>query len=159
MIRIDLSEQEKKRLKQERYEHPDPAVQKRASALHFLGLGYKHYEVCNLADISSSTLTRISKKYLNAGIEAALRSKQYESGGELEQHRDSIEEHFQKHPPATVKEACAAIKDLTGVERKETQVRKFLLRIGMKPRKVGSVPGKADREKQEEFKKKSSSQN
>ena len=47
-------------------------------------------------------------------------------------------------------DACAAIKELTGVERKETQVRKFLHRIGMRPRKVGGVPGKADREKQEE---------
>ncbi len=143
----------KKRLKQERYEHPDPVVQKRANALYFKRLGYKHAEACSLADISYTTLTRVLKTYQNNGLDAALRSRQYEPGGALDQHREGIEELFRKQPPSTVKEACAAIKELTGVKRKETQVRKFLYRIGMKPRKVGSVPRKADRDKQEEFKK------
>lgn len=158
MIRIELNEQEKKRLKLERYEHPDPDVQKRASALHAIGLGYGRAEACKLAGISSTTLTRCLKQYLEDGLDAVLRGRQYESGGELDQYRDGIEKHFKKNPPATVKAACAAIKKLTGVERKETQVRKFLHRIGMKPRKVGGVPGKADLEKQEDFKKKVSSQ-
>lgn len=154
MIQIELSEEEIARVKLERYEHPDPAVQKRASALHFKCLGYKHAEISKLADLSHSTVTKVFKTYEKQGLMAVLQSREYESSSELENYRDGIEEHFKKHPPATVKEACAAIKDLTGIERKETQVRKFLHRIGMKPRKVGGVPGKADREKQEEFKKK-----
>ena len=57
-------------------------------------------------------------------------------------------------PPATVAEACKVIKELTGVERKETQVRKFIIDLGMWPRKAGAIPGKLDPEVQEEFKKK-----
>ena len=44
----------------------------------------------------------------------------------------------------------AKIKTLTGLDRSITQVRKFLLRIGMKHLKVGSIPGKVDDAKIEE---------
>jgi transposase len=44
----------------------------------------------------------------------------------LEQHRDTLEESFRKHPPHTVAEACARIKEETGLERRPTQVRAFL---------------------------------
>lgn len=45
------------------------------------------------------------------------------------------------------------IEELTGIKRSEPQVRKFLGSIGMKRRKVGMVPSKADLDKQEAFKK------
>jgi len=46
------------------------------------------------------------------------------------------------------------VTEVTGIKRGYTQVREFLLHIGMKPRKVGSVPAKANPEEQEEFLKK-----
>ncbi|MDR1382468.1 MAG: winged helix-turn-helix domain-containing protein, partial [Planctomycetaceae bacterium] len=72
---------------------------------------------------------------------------------DLESHRVSIIEAFQHHPPATSKEAAARIETLTGVKRSEQRVRVFMKNIGMKFRKVGAVPAKADLEKQEDFKK------
>jgi transposase len=50
--------------------------------------------------------------------------------------------------------AAAKIADLTGIVRKPTQVRQFLNALGMKPRKVGMIPAKADVEAQEACKKK-----
>lgn len=48
-------------------------------------------------------------------------------------------------------EAAAKIAELTGVERKPTQIREFLKRIGMSPRRVASVPAKGDSEKQKDY--------
>ncbi|MCI5219853.1 MAG: IS630 family transposase, partial [Candidatus Electrothrix sp. LOE2] len=70
---------------------------------------------------------------------------------DLEHHRDLIEEYFMKHPPAGIKEAMAAIEKLTGVRRSENRVREYLKSIGIKRRKVGMIPAKADPDRQEDF--------
>jgi len=56
-----------------------------------------------------------------------------------------------QHPPVTVAEAGEKIAELTGIRRKPTQVRFFLKRIGMKPRKVAALPAKVDVDAQQEF--------
>ena len=71
----------------------------------------------------------------------------------LHRHRATIEAEFRQLPPATVAEAAARIEALTGIARRPTQVRQFLNALGMKPRKVGMIPAKADVEVQEAFKK------
>jgi len=75
---------------------------------------------------------------------------------ELSAHRSSIERFFRDNPPYSAKEAGAEIENLTGIRRSDTQVRKFLKRIGMRRLKIGTVPAKADVEVQEEFVKKNS---
>lgn len=40
---------------------------------------------------------------------------------------------------------------LTGIKRGREQVRVFLKKVGLKPRKVGMIPAKADVEAQEKF--------
>ena len=76
----------------------------------------------------------------------------YQPESELEEHRETLEDYFREHPPATIKEAAAKIKELTGIERKESQVRAFLNGLGMKCRKVGMLPAKADPDEQAAFK-------
>jgi transposase len=66
-----------------------------------------------------------------------------------------IAKAFSDQPPATAAEAAARIKELTGIERKPTQVRQFMKSLGMKPLKVGMIPAKADPKAQETFKKSS----
>lgn len=48
----------------------------------------------------------------------------------------------------------AAIEKLTGLKRSEKQVMKFLKKIGLRHRKVGTIPSKANVDEQETFKKK-----
>jgi transposase len=50
-----------------------------------------------------------------------------------------------------VAEAAEKIAGLTGVQRKPTQIRKFLKHIGMKPRRMAAVPAKADGEVQAHY--------
>ena len=49
-------------------------------------------------------------------------------------------------------EASRRIEQLTGLKRGPTQVRQFLKSLGMKVRKVGQIPAKADVEAQDRFK-------
>ena len=49
-------------------------------------------------------------------------------------------------------EAAAKIEELTGIKRSTTQVINFMLKIGMRFRKVGQIPGKADPDVQQEYK-------
>ncbi|MFT4553820.1 MAG: transposase [Chlamydiales bacterium] len=154
MIQLKLSEEEMTELNNGRYEHPDPTIQKRLNALYTKGLGYPHKEICRLVGIGSTALTGIFKQYQSGGLAAVSRIQRYSPTSKLNNHRETIEEYFRKNPPSTVKEACANIKALTGIERKETQVRRFLHKIGMKPRKAGGIPAKANPQEQEEFKKK-----
>ena len=78
----------------------------------------------------------------------------YQPQTQMQAHRQTLEAYFLAHPPASVGEACANIQQLTGIERKPTQVRQFLHSLGLKPRKVGAIPAKADVEAQETFRKK-----
>jgi transposase len=75
----------------------------------------------------------------------------YKPQSELCEHTKTIEAYFREHPPASVKEAMAKIKELTGIQRSENRVREFLKSIGMSPRKVGMIPAKADPDEQESF--------
>jgi transposase len=69
----------------------------------------------------------------------------------LEAYKDSIIEDFKKQSVCCIAEAISRIKALTGIERKPTRIRAFLHKHGFKCRKLASIPGKADTEKQKQF--------
>jgi transposase len=64
-----------------------------------------------------------------------------------------LEAYFREHPPASAQQAMDAIETLTGVKRSPERVRAFMKRAGMKCRKAGMIPAKADIKAQEDFKK------
>jgi len=78
----------------------------------------------------------------------------YKPESELIKFEKIIREDFQNNPPATIKEAAARIEKLTGIKRGTTQVRKLILKIGMRFIKVGQIPLMADPDIQQEYKEK-----
>ena len=62
-----------------------------------------------------------------------------------------MEDHFRKHPPRSAAQAADDIERLTGIRRGPTQVRGFLTGMGMKLRKMGLIPAKADAQEQAAF--------
>lgn len=72
----------------------------------------------------------------------------YRPQSELAAHQESLEGYFRAHPVSSLPEARARIAEQSGIERSPTQVRQFLKRLGVKRRKVGMVPAKADVEAQ-----------
>lgn len=154
MIKIPWSEAEINALRYWRFHHPDPRVQVRLEALYLRSQGVATGDIPRLCGISKASFHRYLNAYVAGGIEQLQRLEHYRPQRELVKHRLTLEGYFRQHPPATVAEAAAKIAELTGIVRKPTQVRQFLQALGMKPRKVGMIPAKADVEAQEAFKKK-----
>jgi len=142
---------------EERFVHPHPMIQKRLEALYLKSQGMQHKEIARLLRISRASISNWLSAYKIGGIEAVKTLKYRKKWGDLTSHQKTIEEHFRNNPPRTVQEAIRVIKELTGLERKRTSVLRFLKIMGLSYRKTGIVPGKADPQTQEEFKKKSSS--
>ncbi len=157
MIRIIFSEDDERHLQRERIYHPHPRVRKKMEALYLKSQGISHQEICRMVGITKPTLVRYLKAYRKGGIEKLKEINFYQPESALEKHKTLIKNYFEQHPPANLAEARQKIENLTGVDRSTSQVRIFLKRLGMKCRKIGSIPGKAlDEDKikeQEEFKK------
>ena len=153
MLQISFSEAEKAALHCERYHHPHPFVQRKMEALWLKSQGFRHKDICLAVGVTSTTLTTYLRHYKEGGIEALKTLSFNKPRSALDDHRATLEDYFRKNPPTSVGHAMAEIEKLTGLKRNKERVRQFLKRIGMKCRKVGMVPAKADIETQEDFKK------
>lgn len=151
MIRIEFTDEEVRNLFKERYEHPHPRVQQRLEALYLKSQRMPHGQICQLLQISARSLVNCLHTYRSEGIEGLKKTSWKGSQGSLSSHRQTLEDYFRENPPSSVREACQKIKNLTGIERRETSVRCFLKSMGMSFRKTGLVPGKADPKRQKEF--------
>lgn len=147
MIKINFSKEDIDQLKHERFYHPHPHIQRKMEVLFLKSLCLKHELICQIACISPNTMRSYYKDYFNGGIEKLKEINFYQPKSELENHSKTIEEYLKKEPPSTLKEATAKIEELTGINRSLPQIRNFILNLGVKLRKVGSVPGKLTEEK------------
>lgn len=152
MIQLEFTEAEQQHLHYERYHHPHPRVQRRMEALWLKSQGVAHHEISRLTGISSTTLTSYLRAYQKGGLEALKTVRFYRPQSELTKHQGTLEDYFRQHPPASAKQAMAIIETLTGVRRTPNRVRVFLKHMGLKCRKVGMIPAKADLAVQEAFK-------
>lgn len=154
MIEIEFTEEVINELRYQRFNHPHPRVQRKMEALLLKSDGLPHHRITRILGISENTLRQYLREYEEGGIERLKMVCFYRPQSELVEYHQSLEAYFEEHPPATVNEAAAKIEQLTGIRRGLTQVRKFLDSLGLRPRKVGMIPAKADVEEQERFKKK-----
>jgi transposase len=138
-----------------RFHHPDPMVMKRCETVYLRSKKLKPKQIRELTDLDPRTIRSHIRMYEKGGIEALKHREPYRPQGELDEHKQSIEQEFRQRPPASIKEAAERIFQLTGIRRSDTRVEVFVKRLGMTFRKTGGVPAKADLAKQEEFLKKS----
>ena len=153
MIKIDFTAAEIKALHYERYHHPHPRVQRKMEVLWLKSQGLPHKEISRLSGVSSTTLTRYVREYQQGGLEKLREVRFYRPESDLKGYEKTLEAYFRQHPPANAKAAMATIERLSGVKRSENRVREFLKTMGLKPRRVGMIPAKADTQVQQEFKK------
>jgi len=154
MIRIEFTEAAINELRYERFHHPHPRVQRKMETLLLKSDGLPHHQITRILGIAENTLRQYLREYEEGGVERLKELRFHKPQSELAEHRESLETYFEEHPPATVNEAAAKIEEITGIRRGPTQVRKFLNSLGLRPRKVGMIPAKADVKEQERFKKK-----
>lgn len=151
MLRLEFTEETVEELRYERYHHPHPRVQRKMNVLYLKSQGVTHKEIKRLEQISENTLLGYLREYEEGNVKRLKEVRFHSQVSELEQHRTTLEEYFREHPPASVKEASAKIEELTGIKRSPGRVRIFMKKIGLKLRKVGMIPAKADTEAQEKF--------
>ena len=143
MLQVNIKEEDKAVFACERYEHIHSRVCQRMDALHLKSKGLSNNQICDILDICGNTLLGYFKMY-NAGGLDELRTLKFNCPQSLlVAHKDSLEKYFTENPPSSISEAAAIIKELTGIERKETQVRKFMKSNGFRCLQVGVVPAKA----------------
>src|SRR3954451_21880857 len=140
MRSVTFTEDAWRAIAHERYHHPDPLVQRKMEVLWLLHHGETHERVATLAGVSRSSVHRYLTDYLQGGLGLIRRCPHKGSVSQLDQQQASLEEYFDKHPPHTVKEAQQVIEQRTGIRRGLTQVRHFLKRLGLKPRKACAIP-------------------
>ena len=126
---LAISEEVQLELKRDRYEHPDPRVQRRMEVLWLIAQGIGCGEAARLAGVSPATGDRIVSLYRRGGAEALRQRNWRKPTSELEAHHQTLEESFREQPPHTVNEACVRIQELTGLKRGPTQVRQFLKKL------------------------------
>lgn len=156
MIYLLIPEEELQKIEEERFNCTDSLISRRLHALYLKGKGYSHQEISEYVGLSLNILTKVFKMYAAGGLNEVKKTRYVSPQSALADHREALIAHFSEHPPTSVKQACFDIEKITGIKRKEESVRVFLHQIGMKPRKVGGIPAKADPEQQETFKKKAS---
>src|SRR3954470_10938591 len=151
MISIDFTSQDIDSPHHERFHHPHPRVQEKMEAVYLKSQGLLHKEICRLSRISENTLRSYLRQFQEGGVERLKRLDFAVPRSELADHREALEDYFRKNPPRSTGQAAADIERLTGIRRGQTQVLKFLRGMGMKCRKLGMIPAKADADAQREF--------
>lgn len=151
MIQVNIRAEEKSTINYERFHHPHPCVQRKMEVLWCKTLGKSHQEIAEIAAVHPNTVTNYLKEYQQGGLEAIRQIKFYQPQSKLQEHQASIAAYFREHPCASLKAAVSKVEDLTKLKRSVPQVEKFLKKMGLKYRKVGAIPAKADPQKQETF--------
>jgi transposase len=151
MIQVTFTTEEKESINYERFHHPHPQVQRQMEILWCKSLCKSHQEIAVIAAVHPNSVTNCLKEYQQGGLEAVRQLHFYQPQSELQGHQPTLTEYFEQHPCASLKEAAAKIEELTGLKRSLPQVEKFLKKMGLKCRKVGCLPAKADPDQQADF--------
>jgi len=147
-IQLSLPPETAQSLQELRYSYPHPIVQRRAEVLWLKSLDLPHHLIAQIAGVCENTLRDYFVLYQTGGVEGLKVLHSYRPTSELQPHAPTLEAHFRDKPVATIKKAQAEIEHLTGIKRSPTQVRQFMTQLGMRCRKVGMLPAKADPDKQ-----------
>jgi len=140
MRSITFTEADLRAIAEERYFHPDPHVQRKLEVLWLKHHGETHQRIAQLAGVSRSSVQRYLSEFLAGGLEQLRRCPHAGQRSRLEDYRASLDEYFRAHPPRSVRDAQEIIRQRTGILRGQTQVRRFLRRLGLEPRKVAALP-------------------
>lgn len=152
MIEICFTGSEVSELRELAFNHPHPIVRRRGLVLLLKSKDFSNNQICEITDVCENTVRSYFKAFKEGGIKQLSELNLYHPVSDLKSHDEAVKAYLEKTPPGTIKQACAEIGELTGIYRKETQMRQYLKSLGASPKKVRGIPAKADIEAQENFK-------
>jgi transposase len=109
-----------------RYHHPHPRVQRKMEVLWLKSQGLTHADIAELADVSPRSVQRYLDEFEQGGLGRVRQLNWQGKACELDEHQQSLEDHFIESPPRSAREAQQAIERLTGIRRGLSQVRAFM---------------------------------
>jgi len=121
--------------------HPHPKVRQKMHALYLKSMDLSHKDICKICRITRTTLVSYLKSYLAHGIVGLIELKYEGQKSELHKYSKQIKEDFKEQAPRTLKQARQRISKLTGLKRSLPQIRSFLVSLGLRRLKSGSLPG------------------
>jgi transposase len=151
MLTLNISEADILLANYERIHNPIKLIRIRMDTIYAVSQGSSRAQAAAQSEVHRNSVTTYVKLYNKGGLEA-LKTFHYKGAESvLAPHRVSIEQMFRLHPPRSCKEAAAMIEQLCGQQLSIQEVGRFMHTLGMKPRKTGHVPAKADADKQQQF--------
>jgi len=150
LIEITFSKEEVAQL-QTLQMHPHHVVRRNGLMLILKSKKIPHHKIAQITDVCENTVRHCFETYQQGGIEKIKTLNFYQPQSRLKSFETEVRNYFEKTPPATIAQACADIEKLTGVSVKNTQMRAYIKSIGIRHRKVNSIPAKANIEAQKKF--------
>lgn len=131
--------------------HPHPVVRRRALILILKSQEIAHHKIAKIADVCENTVRHWLEAYQQGGLVRLTDINFYQPQSRLQPFEMEVRDYFDKTPPATIAQACTDIEKRTGVSIKNTQMRAYIKSLGVRHRKVSSIPAKANIEAQKKF--------
>lgn len=151
MLTLNISQADIVWAKYERIHNPIEIIRMRMDAIFWVSQGHCRSVAADLSGVHRNSVTTYVKMYNKGGLEALKTFKYKGAVSVLASDRVAIEQMFRLTPPHSCKHAAAMILELTGQALSLEEVRRFMHRLGMRARKTGHVPAKADPVRQQLF--------
>ena len=151
MIQLEFTKESIARLIHNSNNHPHPFVRKKSQACIMKHENIPHHKIASILDICENTLREYFQQYQDGGVDKLETLNFHKPQSSLVTHTNTIKAYLEKNPPATIKEATHKINELLQLNLSISAMAKYLKSLGLKYRKPGTIPAKADEEKQKEF--------
>lgn len=151
MIKIEFKPEEIEKIRDLNKNHPHPFVRQKAHVLLLKANNVRHNSIAKICDLSENTIRNYLNYYVEIGVDSLTEIPFYKPVSKLIQFEKIVRKYFDETPPSTVSQACVELEPLIGFKIGKTQLRKYIKSIGIRYRKVASVPAKVDNEKQKYF--------
>jgi transposase len=139
-LRIQLTEEQRPIVNEERSSHPNLCVREKMLVLWLLHNGLTRQKAAEIVGVGRATVQRYVVAFREGGLDGLRRSHLNRPVSEMAAYRDLIRASFENQPARTVAEAGERIFQLTGLRRGPSQVRKFLKDLGLKFQCVRAIP-------------------
>jgi transposase len=151
MIDIEFSDIQVNQLHELHTQHPHPVIRRRALTLILKYQNVPHNKIAKIVGISANTMREYFSMYQQGSVEQLTMINFRKPISKLTPFKSIITEYFEKTPPNTIAQACFDIEKLIGVAIKVEAMRKYVKSLGLKYRKVASIPAKADIDAQQKY--------
>lgn len=151
MIEINLSANERPLLRDLHQNHIHPVIRQRAHVILLRAGKIQNEHISAITGLCVTTIINYTHQYLEKGSSWVTTLNFRKPASQLQSFDAEILAYFEKNPVSTITEACQKVSKLTGVTVKNTQMRAYLKKLGIKWRKVGGIPAKVDIAVQQRF--------